>query len=347
MMSFKIGSRPIGGGRCFLIAEVAQAHDGSLGMAHAYIDAAAAAGVDAVKFQTHIAEAESTLDEPFRIKFSRQDETRFDYWKRLEFSAEQWAGLKAHADAAGVVFLSSPFSIAAIDLLERLGIQAWKVASGEMFSALTLRRLCQTNVPLLISTGMASYGHVAAACEVVKIAGRPFALFQCTTSYPTPLTEVGLNVIDELRDRFNVPVGLSDHSGTLYPSLMAMARGADMIEIHVTFSKSSFGPDVSSSIDFIGLKELVAARDAFGQLQAPLDKDKKGEGLQSLRGTFGKSWAPVSDLSAGTVLAPAHLTLKKPGLGFTEADLDQLVGRRLARDVSPLRLLKEDDLDPH
>src|SRR5215813_7641486 len=114
-------------GRCLIIGEVAQAHDGSLGTAHAFIDAIANAGAHAVKFQTHIAAAESTSAEPWRVKFSRQDETRYDYWKRMEFTEAQWTGLKAHADERGLLFLSSPFSVEAVDLLARVGVAAWKI----------------------------------------------------------------------------------------------------------------------------------------------------------------------------------------------------------------------------
>ena len=136
-----------GASRCLVIAEVAQAHDGSLGMAHAFIDAAARAGADAVKFQTHIAAAESTPGEPWRVQFSFQDKTRYDYWKRMEFTEEGWRGLKAHADERGLLFLSSPFSSEAVALLRRVGVAAWKVASGEvgntpMFAQM-LRRSCQ------------------------------------------------------------------------------------------------------------------------------------------------------------------------------------------------------------
>ena len=126
----KIGKKSIGPQRkCFLIAEIAQAHDGSLAMAHAYVDAAADAGADAVKFQTHIADAESTLDEKFRVKPGPQDRSRYDYWKRMEFSAEQWRGLAKHANKRGPIFLSSPFSEAAVDLLKGLNLAAWKIVS--------------------------------------------------------------------------------------------------------------------------------------------------------------------------------------------------------------------------
>src|SRR5215475_3461247 len=127
-MELSLSGRPVGGQhRCFVIAEIGQAHDGSLGTAHSYIDAVARTGANAVKFQTHIAAAESTPSEQFRVKFSPQDATRYDYWKRMEFTAEQWQGLAEHAAERGLIFLSTPFSFAAVELLERLDVSAWKV----------------------------------------------------------------------------------------------------------------------------------------------------------------------------------------------------------------------------
>src|SRR5215813_11074319 len=140
--------------RCLIVGEVAQAHDGSLGLAHAFIDAIAAAGADAVKFQTHIAAAESTPDEPWRVKFSPQDASRYEYWKRMEFTEEQWCGLKRHADEKGLLFLSSPFSLEAVDLLERVGVAAWKIASGEVGNAPMMDRIVGTKWPVLLSSGM-------------------------------------------------------------------------------------------------------------------------------------------------------------------------------------------------
>src|SRR5216684_4034609 len=129
LIRFPNGARGTGS---IVVGEVAQTHDGSLGLAHAFVDAIAAAGADAVKFQTHIAAAESTPGEPWRVKFSKQDASRYDYWKRMEFSEEQWHGLKRHADEKRLLFLSSPFSLEAVELLARVGVPAWKIASGEV-----------------------------------------------------------------------------------------------------------------------------------------------------------------------------------------------------------------------
>ena len=136
----------------YVIAEVSQNHDGSLGQAHAFIDAAAQTGVDAIKFQTHIAEAESTPDEPFRVPFSYEDKTRYDYWKRMEFTPEQWRGLYRHAQQSGLDFLSSAFSVEAFEMLQSIGIPAWKLGSGEVFNKYLFTRMAQTKKPMILSS---------------------------------------------------------------------------------------------------------------------------------------------------------------------------------------------------
>jgi N-acetylneuraminate synthase len=161
----------LGHGRCLVIGEVALTHDGSLGLAHAFIDAIANAGADAVKFQTHIAAAESTPSEPFRVKFS-DDPSRYAYWKRMEFTEQQWHGLAAHCRHHGLLFISSPFSIEAVDLLERVGQPIWKIASGEVSNASLLDRVCDTGAPVLLSTGMSPIEETDAAVARVRARGR-------------------------------------------------------------------------------------------------------------------------------------------------------------------------------
>ncbi|MDP7164986.1 MAG: N-acetylneuraminate synthase family protein [Alphaproteobacteria bacterium] len=341
-----IAGRAVGPGQpAFVIAEVAQSHDGSLGMAHAFIDTAAESGADAIKFQTHIAAAESTFDEEFRVKFSRQDESRFDYWRRMEFSPAQWAGLARHAAEQGIVFLSSAFSVAAVELLRELGLAAWKVGSGEYRSEDLWQAMAVSGAPILLSTGMSEWREIEAAVERVGELGVPLALFQCTSRYPTALAEVGLNVIDELRC-FGCPVGLSDHSGSVHPSLAALARGADLIEVHLTLDRRLFGPDVPVSLTPPELSLICEARDALVTMEKnPVDKDAMAAELAEMRGLFSKSLAPVRPLSAGTRLSADMLTAKKPGTGIPAAELDDVVGRRLTIDVGPERLLRREDLD--
>ncbi len=346
MKPISIATRQIGDSHpCFLIAEVSQSHDGSLGMAHAFIDAAAEAGADAVKFQTHIAAAESTLDEPFRIKFSRQDESRYAYWKRMEFSEEQWAGVAEHAKAKSLIFLSSPFSIAAVELLKRVGMPAWKVGSGEVQSKELLDAMLDAGGPILLSTGMSRWDEIDRAVTYLRGRNADFALFQCTSKYPTPLQEVGINLIEELRRRYDCLVGLSDHSATPFPALAAIARGCHIVELHVTFDRRLFGPDVPASVTFEELALIKKARDSFAVMdQSPVDKDAMADQLAAMRRTFGKSIAPARALPAGTELTRDMLTLKKPATGIPGTELDNLIGKRLRSDVMPDRLLTWKDL---
>jgi N-acetylneuraminate synthase len=346
-LSVAIAERQVGDGApALLIAEVGQAHDGSLGTAHAFIDTAAEAGAEAIKFQTHIAAAESTLDEEFRVKFSQQDATRYDYWRRMEFSEEQWAGLAAHAADKGLLFLSSAFSVAAVELLHRLGQAAWKIGSGEYKSTDLMQAMAATGKPILLSTGMSRWREITDSVAAIRELGAELALFQCTSRYPTPLDRVGLNVLDRLRAEHGCPVGLSDHSGSIYPALAALARGADMIEAHVVFDRRMFGPDVPASLNFEEFRLLADGRDAFARMDAhPIDKDREADELEAMRGLFTKSLAPVRVLPKGTVLTADMLTAKKPGSGIPAAELAAVVGRRLSIDVDPDRLLRRDDLE--
>ncbi|MCI0401645.1 MAG: N-acetylneuraminate synthase family protein [Gammaproteobacteria bacterium] len=343
---FLIGHKAIGPGEpTFLIAEIGLAHDGSLGLAHAFIDAAAEARADAVKFQTHIAEAESTLDEPFRVRFGQEDATRFDYWKRMEFSPAAWRGLADHAADKGLVFLSSAFSVAAVELLKEIGVPAWKVGSGEFQSWDMLAAMASIGNPMLLSTGMSTQDEIARTVSFIGNMKVPVALFQCTSRYPTPLEQVGLNVMDDLRKRFHCPVGLSDHSGTLWPALAAMARGANLIEVHLTFDRRMFGADVPASLTTAELKFLVEAKEAFSTMNRnPVDKDRMAGTLTDMRALFTKSVAPARVLPAGTKLTAEMLTFKKPGTGISAAEIDRIIGRRLKRDVTPNRLLVWEDL---
>ena len=341
--TFEIQGRPVGPGHpCFVVAEVAQAHEGSLGTAHAYIDAVARAGADAVKFQTHIAAAESTAAEQFRVRFSPQDATRFDYWKRMEFSADQWRGLADHAARRGLVFLATPFSFAATELLESLEVAAWKVGSGELTNGPFLERLARSGRPVVLSSGMASWEQLDSAVRVVRNGGAPVAILQCTTAYPCPPEKIGLNVLAELRQRYECPVGLSDHSGTIFPGLAAVTLGAAILEIHVVLSRECFGPDVAASVTTTELKQLVdGVRFLEAAFAHPLNKDAMATELTEVRTLFGKSVVAAKDLAAGHELGADDLALKKPGTGLPPARLGELIGRRLKVAVPADTLLME------
>ena len=334
------------GNQCLVVGEVAQAHDGSLGTAHAYIDAIANAGADAVKFQTHIAAAESTPAEAWRVKFSYQDETRYDYGKRMEFTEPQWLGLKRHAEERKLMFLSSPFSLEAVELLKRIGVAAWKVASGEISNGPLLERMVATGMPLILSSGMSPLSELDAAVIRVRAAGNDLTILQCASLYPTPPEKLGLNLLSELRSRYACKVGLSDHSGTVFTGLAAAALGADMIEAHITFNRESFGPDVPASLTTAELRHLVeGARFIRTALNHPVDKDHLAGELAPLRQLFTKSIAALADLPAGTCLAEEHLGLRKPGTGIPANQLPAILGRKLRRPVAAGTLLSDQDLE--
>ncbi|MEQ9824846.1 MAG: N-acetylneuraminate synthase family protein [Puniceicoccaceae bacterium] len=318
--------------RPLIIAEIAQAHDGSLGMAHSYIDLAAECGVHAIKFQTHFADEESTEREAWRVKFSYEDDRRIDYWRRMEFSEPQWHGLKAHCDEAGLIFLSSAFSERAFQLLLDLGVPAWKVASGELNHTPLLDRMLSTDLPILLSSGMSGWTQLDELLAKIQSAGNPVALFQCTSSYPTPMDQVGLNVISELSERYQVPVGLSDHSGEIYPCLAAQILGARLLEVHLTFDKRMFGPDAKASLEPGQLKELVRASELLAQMmEQPINKDALAQSFVPQMQMFSRSLVATRDLPAGHQLTAEDLCAKKPGGGMEPALYRSLIGRTLVR----------------
>ena len=343
--SFGINEHKIGTGYpCFVIAEIGQAHDGSLGTAHAYIDAVAKTGVQAIKFQTHIAEAESSPNEKFRVNVFPQDENRYEYWRRMEFTEAQWVGLMKHANDKGLVFLSSPFSFQAVELLERIGMPAWKIGSGEVGNTPMLQKIAQTHKPILLSSGMSYWQEIDAAIATILNFHGNIGVFQCTTSYPCPAEKIGLNVISDIKDRYGSPAGLSDHSGTIYPSLAAVALGANIIEVHVVLSNDSFGPDVSSSITIDELSNMVEGiRFNEKALSSNIDKDLEANGMNEVRQLFGKSIYYLHDLVQGHELDFSDISLKKPGTGIPASMLNKFIGRKLKKPCFKGEQLKKDD----
>jgi len=331
-------------GKCLVVAEVAQAHDGSLGTAHAFIDAAADAGADAVKFQTHLAEAESTPAEPWRVQFSSQDETRYDYWKRTAFSRDQWRELRDHADMAGLVFSSSPFSTPAVALLDEIDVDFFKVASGEITNTPMLDAIAETGRPVVISTGMSPWREVDAAVD--RLRDRvPLAVLQCTSEYPCPPERIGLNIIEELRKRYLLPVGLSDHSGTIFPSLAAATVQIAVLEVHLTLSRRMFGPDVPASLTTEELTTVVeGVRYIERAVASPVQKDHLVDGFTNLRNSFMRSPVTTRALDAGHRLTEADIALKKPATGLPSDALPQLIGRKLARALPADHQLSMGDL---
>lgn len=329
----------------YLIAEIAQAHDGSLGILHSYIDAVAQTGVQAIKFQMHIAEAESSIHEPFRVQFSKEDATRFDYWKRMEFTLEQWQEIKAHCDTVGLDFICSPFSNLAVDWLEIIGVKAYKVGSGEVNNYLLLERIAQTEKPIIISSGMSNFEELDQTIAFLKSKKVDFSILQCTTAYPTKPEQYGFDVMQELKERYQVPIGFSDHSAKVSTGIAAVALGAEILEFHVVFHRSMFGPDAIASLTLEETKQLVAAvNDIYIAQNSPVNKNSNDD-FKALKSIFEKSLAINKNLPAGHTLTFADLESKKPkGFGISAADFQQVIGRKLKVDKNQWDFLNEEDL---
>lgn len=330
----------------FIIAEIAQAHDGSLGLAHSYIDAAAKAGANAVKFQTHIASAESTPSEEWRIKFSKQDASRYDYWKRMEFSKEQWRELIIHAEEKGLDFISSPFSVEAVDLLTDVGLKFWKVASGEVNNTQLFEKIILTGQPVFLSTGMSPMDEIDKAVELLRKGTADLTVMQCTSMYPTPAEKTGLNMMEVFRNRYGLKTGLSDHSGNIYSGLAAAALGADAIEVHLTFSRDMFGPDVPASITVDEFKSLTEGVRFIKQaLGNPVDKDEIAEELSDMRKLFNKSIVAKSDIAKGTILTENLIAFKKPGTGLQADNIASVLGKKASKDLKTDDLINFNDIE--
>lgn len=328
----------------FIISEIAQAHDGNIELAHTYIDVLSKTGVNAIKFQVHIAEAESSIYEPFRIKFS-EDKTRFDYWKRMEFSLQEWINIKQHCEKMGVEFLASPFSNAAVELLEEVGVTRYKIGSGEVNNFLLLERIAKTGKPILLSSGMSSFAELDATVSFLKKRQVEFAILQCTTSYPTKPENYGLNVIEALRARYGVPVGYSDHSADIATCIAATALGAEILEFHAVFDRNSSGPDASSSLEIDEIKQLVKAVRKIELAQKnPVNKEENGQ-YYELKAIFEKSLAVNKDLKRGHVLSFEDLEAKKPkGYGIEASDFEEVIGKGLRKELKQWDFLTEGDL---
>lgn len=329
----------------FIIAEIAQAHNGSLQKVYDYIDALTGTGIDAIKFQTHIAAAESSIHEPFRIKFSDQDATRFDYWKRMEFTKTEWKEIKAHCDKAGLEFMSSPFSNAAVDLLEEIGVKRYKVGSGEVNNFLLLEKMAQTGKPIIVSSGMSSFEELDQTVAFLKEKKVEYSILQCTTSYPTLPAQFGLNVIAELKERYQVPIGFSDHSADPATCVAAAVLGAGILEFHAVFSHNDFGPDATSSIEISAIPKMVQSIRAIAtSLKHPIDKNDNSA-FRDLKQIFEKSLAVNKDLQKGHILTFEDLEAKKPkGFGIDAAQFQSILGKQLTKELSQWDFLTQDAL---
>lgn len=327
-----------------IIAEVGSVHDGSFGNALKLIELAASVGADFVKFQMHLAHCESLPEAPNPEFFS--DESRVEYFSRTSFKEDQWIRLKEHSEQNGIEFLCSPFSIEAVDILERVGVSAYKIPSGEVTNIPMLEKVVATRKPIYLSTGMSSWAEIERAIEVCSGAGE-LVLMQCTSQYPCKLENVGINILEEMNDRFGegVVLGFSDHTAGLVAPIVAATSGARVIEKHLTFSKKMYGSDASNATEPEEFNQLVKMlRQTWKLVECKVDKDDLTP-VAKMKEVFEKSIVTAREIAAGSILRRDDLAFKKPGSGIPAGDFSSVIGRVVKRTLLANQQLSFEDLE--
>ncbi len=327
-----------------VIAELGMTHDGSLGQAKAMIYAAAKCGVEAVKLQTHISEAETIHNAPQPPYFHA--EPRYEYFKRTAFNREQWLELKAYAAECSVEFISSPFSIEAVDFLLDIGIDAFKIPSGEITNIPYLVHLAEHDVPVIISSGMSSLDELDECMKIFMDRGRNICLCQCTSEYPCDPAHVGLNLLAAFAERYpGVPLGFSDHTSGEWASIGAFMSGARTIEKHFTLSRRMYGPDAAMSMEPEDMTQLCESlKNLEKALESPVDKTDVSA-FADMKRIFQKSIVAVTDIEEGTPIEEWMLGYKKPGTGLETRYYKDIIGKTAKRRLTFDDIIRYEDIN--
>ena len=338
--TIKIGAREIGpGAPCFVIAEAGINHNGDTALAAELVDAAAEAGADAIKFQTHFPEHEMLRG---GATAAYVGESLFDLLTRTALSREGHVEMQKRAASRGILFLSTPFSREAADFLESIGVPAFKTGSGELTNLPLQQHIARKHKPMIISTGMSTPEEIDRTVQVVRAEGTPFALMHCTSTYPTPYEHVQLDCISALQQKYGVPVGFSDHTLGNFMAYGAVAIGANLFEKHFTVSRGLPGPDQQGSMEPDELADLVKGVRSIERARGAAKTIQPGE--QDVRNMAHHSVVSVRDIAAGATIASADVWAKRPGTGIPALQLGEIVGRTAARAIPKDRLISWDDL---
>ena len=327
-----------------IIAELGMTHDGSLGQAKCMIMTAAQCGVDAVKLQTHISGAETIRNAPKPPYF--KGEGRYEFFERTAFDMEQWKELKECAIENKVEFISSPFSIEATDFLLELGIDCFKVPSGEITNIPYLVHLAEAKVPVIVSSGMSSLKELDECMEIFLKRDCNVALMQCTSEYPCGPEHVGLNIIDLFKERYpGVPLGFSDHTGGEWASIAAFQKGAHLIEKHFTLSKLMYGPDAKMSMEPDEMSTLCSSiKNLETALLNPVDKENTDQ-FKEMKVIFQKSIVAIKDIPKGTAITEDMIGYKKPGTGIPTKYYKEIIGKKTRRELHFDDIIGFDDIE--
>ncbi|HET6351099.1 MAG TPA: N-acetylneuraminate synthase [Coriobacteriia bacterium] len=330
--------------RVRVIAEAGVNHNGSPDRALAMVDAAADAGADAIKFQSFVPEA---LVSPAAQKADYQktqtgDGSQLEMLRALQLDAPSHERLLAACADRGIAFLSSPFDIPSVRLLASLGAREFKIASGEITNLPMLREIAACAESVLLSTGMATLDEIAAAIEALEAAGLErsrITVLHCTTEYPTPFDEVNLLAMAEIRDRFGIEIGYSDHTRGIEVSVAAAALGATVVEKHFTLDRSLPGPDHAASVEPDELASLVTAvRNVSVALgdghKVPTPTESRNMPL------VRKSIVAAAGIAKGETFTEANLTTKRPGTGLSPMLWDSVIGQQAPRAFAPDEMIE-------
>ncbi len=335
-----IDGREIGAGRpCFVVAEAGINHNGDVKLAAELVEAAADAGADAVKFQTHFPEHEMLRA---GATAAYVGESLFDLLTRTALSRDAHYTLRDLAQTKGVIFLSTPFSREAADFLETLGVPAFKTGSGELTNVPLQRHIARKGKPMIVSTGMSTPEEIETTVRALQAEGARFALMHCTSTYPTPYVHVQLGCIGWLQTLYHVPVGFSDHTLGSFMAFAAVASGANLFEKHFTVSRSLPGPDQQGSMEPSELKELVRGIRAIEQASGATKTIQPGE--QDVRNMAHHSVVSIREVAAGATISADDVWVKRPGSGIPARRLGEVIGRVAKRAIAKDRLITWDDL---
>jgi N-acetylneuraminate synthase len=327
-----------------LIAEVGSVHDGSFGNACKLIELAAQCGANVCKFQTHIADQESLENAPAPSYFT--GEKRYDYFRRTSFSKDQWSRLSEYCRQCKIKFLSSPFCIDAVKLLEDIGAEMYKIPSGEVTNIPMLRYIADLGKPVFLSSGMSTWNELDNAVQIF-LGKVELTVMQCTSAYPCRLESVGLNILHELQLRYgnSIALGYSDHTKGLAAGVAAAALGASSIEKHLTFSNAMYGSDASNALEPQAFAQYCQQiRDVWKIMASPVNKDDLAY-VHDMKRVFEKSIVASRSIPAGNILSLRDFDYKKPGDGFSASNPDILVGRRVINDIDINHKFSEDDFE--
>jgi len=321
---------------CFIIAEAGVNHNGDINLAKQLINAAVEAGADAVKFQTFHADNVVTRDAEkaeYQKSTTSSDESQYDMIKKLELPDDAFRELSDYANDKGIIFLSTPFDEESVDLLDDIGVPAFKIPSGEITNFPLLKKIAEKHRPIILSTGMATLGEVEEAFLYLKEMGsKDVILLHCTTSYPAPFDSVNLRAMNTLRCAFKVPVGYSDHTEGITIPIAAVAMGARVIEKHFTIDRTLQGPDHQASIEPHELMAMVKGiRDVERALGDGMKKPTPEE--EVIKKIARKSIVAKYDIKKGERLTEDILTIKRPGTGIEPKFLNYIIGKRVNTEI--------------